>query len=143
MEPSARHLALHGAIVLLIGLACGGPYGRAINRSAPAHIVQSWRVAHASLPMAGILMLAVAALLSHFTVEGYVKWLIALALIASSYAFCVSLPWLRWWGIEAYLAKAHWLQSLFMGATLLELGYPPWQRLPSYTPHSSPYEPPG
>ena|SRR5688500_6740266 len=92
MEPSARHLALHGAIVLLIGLACGSPYGRAINRNAPTHIVQSWRVAHASLPMAGILMLAVAALLSHFSVEGYVRWLIASTLIASSYAFCVSLP---------------------------------------------------
>ena len=92
MEPSARHLALHGAIVLLIGLACGAPYGRAINRSAPAHIVQSWRVAHASLPMAGVLMLAVAALLPHFMVESYVKWFIALALIAASYAFCFSLP---------------------------------------------------
>jgi hypothetical protein len=92
MEPSARHLALHGAIVLLIGLACGGPYGRSINRNAPAHIVQSWRVAHASLPMAGILMLAVAALLSHFSVGVHVKWVIAVTLIASSYAFCVSLP---------------------------------------------------
>ena len=92
MEPSARHLALHGAIVLLIGLVCGGPYGRAINRNAPAHIVQSWRVAHASLPMAGILMLAVAALLSHFSVGVPVKWVIAVTLIASSYAFSVSLP---------------------------------------------------
>jgi hypothetical protein len=92
MEPSARHLALHGAIVLFIGLVCGGPYGRAINRSAPAHIIQSWRVAHASLPMGGILMLAVAGLLSHFSAEVYVKWLISLAFIASSYAFCVSLP---------------------------------------------------
>ena len=92
MEPSARHLAFHGAIVLLIGLLCGSPYGRAINRGAPAHIIQSWRVAHASLPMAGILMLAVAALLSQFMVSAHVKWAIAASLIASSYAFCVSLP---------------------------------------------------
>jgi hypothetical protein len=92
MEPSARHLVLHGAIVLLIGLVCGGPYGRAINRNAPAHVVQSWRVAHVSLPMAGILMLAVAGVLSHFSAAASVKWLISLAFIASSYAFCVSLP---------------------------------------------------
>jgi hypothetical protein len=42
--------------------------------------------------MAGILMLAVAALLSHFSVGTSIKWLIALALITSSYVFCVSLP---------------------------------------------------
>jgi vacuolar-type H+-ATPase subunit I/STV1 len=92
MDPSARHLVLHGAIVLFIGLACGGPYGRAINRNAPAQVVQSWRLAHASLPMGGILMIAVAALLSNFSVQAYCKWLIALTLIVSSYAFCVSLP---------------------------------------------------
>jgi hypothetical protein len=92
MDPSARHLVLHGAIVLFIGLACGGPYGRAINRNAPAQVVQSWRLAHASLPMGGILMIAVAALLSNFSVQAYFKWLIALTLIVSSYAFCVSLP---------------------------------------------------
>lgn len=92
MEPSARHLAFHGAIVLLIGLLCGGPYARAINRGAPAHIVQSWRVAHASLPMGALVMFAVAALLSSFAVTGAVKWGIAWALIVSSYAFCISLP---------------------------------------------------
>jgi hypothetical protein len=92
MEPSARHLVFHGAIVLLIGLLCGGPYARAINRGAPAHIIQSWRVAHASLPMGAMVMFAVAALLSSFAVTGAVKWGIALALIVSSYAFCISLP---------------------------------------------------
>jgi hypothetical protein len=92
MEPVARHLVLHGAIVLLIGLGCGAPYGRAINRGAPAHILQSWRVAHASLPMAGILMLAVAAVLSDLLIAASLKWIIAVTLIASSYAFCFSLP---------------------------------------------------
>lgn len=92
MDASARHLAFHGAIVLLVGLLCGGPYARAINRGAPPHIIQSWRVAHASLPMGAILMFTVAALLSSFAVPGTVKWGIALALIVSSYAFCVSLP---------------------------------------------------
>jgi len=65
---------------------------RAINRNAPAHIVQSWKVAHASLPIGAILMFAVAALLPSFTVAAVVKWFIAGVLIVSSYAFCVSLP---------------------------------------------------
>jgi len=92
MEASARHLVFHGAIVLLVGLLCGGPYARAINRKAPAHIVQSWRVAHSSLPIGAILMFAVAALLSSWAVSDGVKWAISVALIVSSYAFCVSLP---------------------------------------------------
>jgi hypothetical protein len=92
MDLSARHLAFHGSIVLLFGLLCGAPYGRAINRSAPAHIIHSWRVAHASLPMGAILMFAVAALLSSFAVASQMKWFIAVALMVSAYAFCFSLP---------------------------------------------------
>jgi hypothetical protein len=92
MDLSARHLAFHGSIVLLLGLLCGVPYGRAINRDAPAHIIHSWRVAHASLPIGAILMFAVAALLTSFAVVAQVKWFIALALIVSVYAFCFSLP---------------------------------------------------
>ena len=37
-------------------------------------------------------MLAIAAVLSSFQVSQFVKWLIASSLIASSYAFCVSMP---------------------------------------------------
>lgn len=92
MDPSARHLAFHGAIVLLVGLLCGAPYARAINRQAPAHIVNAWKVAHASLPIGAILMFAVAALLPGLAVAAGVKWFIAIVLVVSSYAFCLSLP---------------------------------------------------
>ncbi|HEV2611520.1 MAG TPA: hypothetical protein VGU61_14720 [Noviherbaspirillum sp.] len=92
MLASARHLAFHGSIVLLFGLLLGVPYAKAINRAAPAHIVNSWRIAHQSLPIAATLMFAVAALLSHLSVSSLVSWLIAGTLIASSYFFCVSMP---------------------------------------------------
>ena len=68
MEASARHLAFHGAVVLLVGLLCGAPYARAVNRNAAADVVHSWRVAHASLPIGAMLMFAVAALLSSFAI---------------------------------------------------------------------------
>jgi uncharacterized membrane protein YgdD (TMEM256/DUF423 family) len=92
MHASARHLIFHGAIVLLFGLLCGAPYARAIKRNAPAHIVHSWRVAHASLPIGAVVMLAVAGVLSATAASDPVKWFIAAALIVSSYAFCISLP---------------------------------------------------
>lgn len=90
MDSVARYLIFHGAVVLLYGLLCGIPYGRAIGRKSE-QIVHSWRVAHLSLPLGAALMLAVAGVLSSLAVGTPVKWLIAIALIASSYAFCVSL----------------------------------------------------
>jgi hypothetical protein len=92
MEASARYLVFHGTIILLIGLLCGAPYGRAINGRAAAHIVHSWRVAHLSLPIGAILMFAVATLLASFTVVGQIKQLIANLLIVSGYSFSVALP---------------------------------------------------
>ena len=61
MHPAARHLVFHGAIVLLFGLLLGAPYAKAIKREAAAHVVNSWRVAHLSLPIGATLMLATAA----------------------------------------------------------------------------------
>ena len=92
MSPSSRHLVFHGAVVLLFGLLLGAPYARAIKRDAAAHIVNSWRVAHLSLPVGATLMLAVAALLPLLAIDAQVKWIIALALIVSAYGFCVSTP---------------------------------------------------
>lgn len=92
MEPSARYLVFHGTIILLIGLLCGAPYGRAINRRAADHSVHSWRVAHLSLPIGAILMFAVATLMASFTVASQIKQLIASLLIVSGYSFCVALP---------------------------------------------------
>ena len=92
MEPSSRYLVFHGTIILLIGLLCGAPYGRAINRRAADHIVHSWRVAHLSLPIGAILMFAVAPLMASFTVASQIKQLIVDLLIVSGYSFCVALP---------------------------------------------------
>ena len=68
MGVSARYLVFNGAIVLLIGLLCGAPYGRAVVRQAPPHIVHSWRVAHLSLPIGATLMFEILCLIAdrHF-----------------------------------------------------------------------------
>jgi hypothetical protein len=92
MEASSRYLIFHGAIVLLFGLLCGAPYARAIKQKAPAHIVNSWRVAHLSLPVGATLMLAVAAVLGFFKVSIDIKWTLVGLLIVSSYSFCISTP---------------------------------------------------
>jgi hypothetical protein len=92
MHSSARQLVFHGAVVLLIGLICGAPYGRAIRRGSPASVAAAWRLAHASLPMGAALMFGASAVLTDLPMNDGLRWTIAVALIISSYAFCVSLP---------------------------------------------------
>ena len=77
---------------MLFGLLLGAPYARASKAGAASHIVNSWRVAHLSLPIGATLMFAVAALLPSLLVSTQVKWAIAVALIVSGYGFCVSTP---------------------------------------------------
>jgi hypothetical protein len=90
MSLASRHLIFHGSLVLLYGLCLGAPYARAITRGAPAEIIHAWRVAHASLPMGAILMLAVAAVLPGMGVGKGLSWGLVVALVVSAYAFCVS-----------------------------------------------------
>jgi hypothetical protein len=92
MHSAARHLVLHASIILLFGLLLGAPYAKAIKRGAPPNIVNSWRVAHLSLPIGATLMLAVAALLPSMTVPAVLAWIIAIALIVSAYGFGISTP---------------------------------------------------
>jgi hypothetical protein len=61
MHTAARHLVFHASIVLLFGLLLGVPYARAIRRNSAAHVVNSWRVAHLSLPIGATVMFSVAA----------------------------------------------------------------------------------
>jgi hypothetical protein len=92
MHAASQQLVFHGAIVLLFGLVLGAPYASAIKRGSSAQIVNSWRVAHLSLPIGATLMFAIATVLPTLAVSVNVAWVIALALIISSYAFCVSTP---------------------------------------------------
>jgi hypothetical protein len=92
LEAAAKHLIFHASIVLLLGLLFGAPYAKAIKRNAAAQVVNSWRVAHLSIPIGATLMLAVAAILGHLEVSDGLKWTLASLLIVSSYAFCLSTP---------------------------------------------------
>jgi hypothetical protein len=83
----------------------GGPYAKTIKRSAPANIVNSWRVAHVSLPIGATLMLAVAALLPSMTVPTALPWVIAMAFIVSA-LWHPSSGLLHWSSPRSCLCKA-------------------------------------
>ena len=92
MDPQARYLVFHSALVLVAGLLVGVPYGRAVHRNAPDHILKAWRLAHDTLTVGPLLGLAIAAVLSSFSVDASIKSWLAWTWAISNYGFCFSLP---------------------------------------------------
>jgi hypothetical protein len=115
MDTHSKHLLLHGAIVLFFGLLLGAPYAKAIKRDAPAHIVNSWRVAHAALPMGGIMMMVFALVLPVLSVSSTVKWAIAASLIISAYGFSIALPLSAIKGERSLQRGMGWGQVVYIG----------------------------
>jgi hypothetical protein len=91
MDIQARALGLDASVGRVVGLMLGAPYGSAINRKAPEHVVRAWRLVHGTLPMGAAVGLAVAAVLTSLRVGPTIKWLLALSWIVSNYAFTLSL----------------------------------------------------
>lgn len=119
MPDPSRHLVFHAAIVLLFGLLLGGPYARAIKRGASAQVVNSWRVAHASLPIGATLMLATAAVLGALAVSEPVRWLVVVPMVVSAYAFCVATPLAALTGERGLQSGAAGWGALVYGANVV------------------------
>jgi hypothetical protein len=92
VDPQARYLVFHSALVLVAGLIVGLPYGRAAHRNAPDVVLKAWRLAHDTLTVGPILGLAIAAVLSSLSVGAPVKSWLAWTWAISNYGFCFSLP---------------------------------------------------
>ena len=92
MDPQARYLIFHSALVLVAGLLVGVPYGRAVHRNASDHVLKAWRLAHDTLTVGPILGLAIAAVLSSLSVGAPIKSWLAWTWAVSNYGFCFSLP---------------------------------------------------
>ncbi len=91
MDASSRLLLFHAVVILLISLLAGVPYGRAILRKKPQTLVHAWRVAHSSLAMGAVLMMALAAVLSGLKVSETTNQVIAWLFIISGYGFAFAL----------------------------------------------------
>ncbi|MGH8631412.1 MAG: hypothetical protein ACREU7_11710 [Burkholderiales bacterium] len=85
-------LIFHGGVILLVGLLCGAPLGSAVVRGKPEETVRAWRVAHSSLVMGGVLLLALAGVVSHLNLSALALALLVWAFVVSSYVFAVVLP---------------------------------------------------
>ena len=91
MDVSARHLLFHAAVILLIGLFAGIPYGKAILGKKPESVVHAWRVAHGALALGAAFTVALAAMVSSLQVSLLVKQALAVSFVVSGYGFAFAL----------------------------------------------------
>lgn len=80
-------MLFHGAVVLLVGLVCGVPFGVAVARGWGDEGVRSWRIAHAGVAGIGVMLLAIGAALQHMVLGEHAAFLLVWSLVASAYGF--------------------------------------------------------
>jgi len=90
-EGTQRRLVFHGAIILLVGGLCGFPERRAVSGGAPESVVHAWRVAHDALVAGGIMLIAIAAALSHVRLGARGRAWLEWSLVAVAYGAVVGL----------------------------------------------------
>lgn len=91
-------LLFHGAIVLLVGLLSGIPYGSAITKKKDEEVIRAWRVAHSGLSKGGTTIIAVAAAINQLNINTIFLSILVWSLVISGYGFCIALPYGAWVG---------------------------------------------
>ncbi len=61
-ERRRAQVLLHGAIVLLVGLLCGIPFGVGVGNAWSEEAVRAWRVAHSGEVTVGFMLIAIGAM---------------------------------------------------------------------------------
>ena len=115
----AKQLVLHGAVILLIGFACGAPMGRSIVRGRPEATVRAWRVAHSSLVAGGVMLLAIAGAVTYLQLSGWALSLLVVSFIGSGYAFAVALPLGAHYGCRGLTAEPPLLNRIVYTGNIL------------------------
>ena len=88
---SIRILVLAGMLTLLTGLLLGFPLRKAINQDMGEEAVRGWRVAHSSILVGGVMLLAISSALPFMALSLPFKVITVVLLSTSTFAFCYAL----------------------------------------------------
>jgi C4-dicarboxylate transporter len=91
MKRVQRQILLHGLVIVLVGLLCGVPYGRAITHGWGGEAVRGWRIAHFSLVLGGMWLMVVAAVVHLLVLSSRGMTILVYSAVTSGYAFTVAL----------------------------------------------------
>jgi hypothetical protein len=90
-QRDAMQAAFHGAVMLALGLLVGFPLTGSVAEGGDAAVAHGWRVAHDTLLLFGVLLLAVAAVGPQLVLSARASWLLLASLAVSVYASAVPL----------------------------------------------------
>ena len=90
MDEGLRHrMIFHGAVVILLGLIAGFPFALVVTGDLEGE-VRAWRMAHLEGVLNGMLVIAVAAAATRFTLSAGKQALLAWSLIPMAYGNVVA-----------------------------------------------------
>ncbi len=115
LEQLLDHLTLHGSICFLVGLFTGFPYYRSLLKEEEAELQNSWRVAHLSLTLGGVLLFSLVGLFPRISVGNPVDTLLIGSFILSAYSFMISLPLGALTKNRGLIPSKGWGQLVFLG----------------------------
>jgi hypothetical protein len=115
-------LIFHGAVILLVGLLCGAPLGSAVARGKPEETLRAWRVAHSSLVMGGVLLLALAGIVAKLQLGALPLALLVWAFVGSSYGFALVLPLGAHYGQRGLTAAPPFMNRVVYAGNIIGAG---------------------
>lgn len=121
MDAPDRHrslLALHGAVVLLLGLLSGLP---AVSEELAGLQPTTWRAAHGALLLAGVWLLATSALLPSLVLPPRQRKALTWSLLTMAYAFATAVLIQAMTGVRAlapHATASSWIAYLANLATV-------------------------
>jgi hypothetical protein len=83
-------ILFHGLVILLVGLLCGFPYGRAIRLQWGEEAVRAWRLAHFGLVVAGLWLMVVAGVSHLLVLTTRTIALLLYSLLTSAYGVTIA-----------------------------------------------------
>jgi hypothetical protein len=89
-RPTPLSLSFHAAIIILLGMFVGFPYGSRIVAQAAEETLRAWRLAHLEGLMNGLLMLAVVAIWHHMKLSKLAGSALWWCLVLGGYANIVA-----------------------------------------------------
>jgi hypothetical protein len=119
MKRAQLQILLHGLIVVLVGLLCGVPYGRAITHGWGEEAVRGWRLAHFSLVVGGMWLMVVAAVCDLLALRRREIGILVYSLVTSGYGFTVASVVGASAGVRGLEARGPMINILAFGSNLI------------------------
>jgi hypothetical protein len=108
-------LLFHGAVVLILGLLCGIPFGAAAARAREGS-ARAWRVAHSGGATLGLMLVAIGATLSRLRLDDLALSTLTWSLVVSGYAFMLGMVLAALAGTRGLRAEGPPLNWVVFGA---------------------------